>query len=161
MAVNVTKTQFKKNFPLILDGINGDEITNVIDTTVEIPDKIWNTITYLAEIYISADGSRCSLSDNLREKGIYLTIAVFLLKTINNFILRKNGSHMTSAREGEVSVSYQDIPATSVKDWFLTDPSVQPFGMMLYQILQLVQPCISVNFRYPVPYYNAEGWYDF
>lgn len=145
-----------------MSGLDGGEIGSVVGNLQQIPENLWKTIVYIADMYVSANSNRCVLSDRLREKALYLTVAVFLLKTINNFILRKNSSPITSAKEGEVSIGYQDVPAKTVRDWFLTDPAVQPFGFALYQILQLVQPCLAIDLKYPVPYYNiVGGWYDF
>lgn len=159
MTISITKKEFKENFPLLFEDIShDDEIKNVLKDLEDIPDNIWKAITYISEIYISADNNSCVLSDSLRTKGIYLTIAVYLLKTIFNVILRRNGSQITSAKEGEVSVTYQDIPNTNVRDWFLTDPNVQPFGALLWQILQTVQPCPVVNLSYPAPYYDTWGF---
>lgn len=157
MAISITKEEFKENFPLIFNDLAFSEISNAIGATDDIPDTIWKAITYLSEIYVSGDSNTCVLSDSLRQKAIYLTIAVYLIKTIANFLLRRNASQMTWAKEGEVSLNYQDIPVSNIKDWFLTDPSVQPFGTLLWQILQLAQPCFPVNVSYPAPYYNTWG----
>lgn len=160
MSVSVTKEKFIETFPFIIEGelFEDERIKKILGDVKELPDNVWKAINYMAEIYISADTNPCILSNSLREKGIYLTIAVYLLKTISNFLLRRNSSQMSSAKEGEVSVSYQDIPNSSIKDWFLTDPAVQPFGMLLWQILQNVQPCIAVNLSFPAPYYNTWGF---
>lgn len=155
MAISITKDKFRENFPLIFKDLAFDEISNAIGAIDEIPENIWKALMYISEIYISADSNTCVLADSLREKAIYLTLAVYLLKTVSNFLLRRNPSQMTWAKEGEVSLNYQDIPATNIKDWFLTDPSVQPFGTLLWQILQLAQPCFPVNVSYPAPYYNT------
>lgn len=157
MSVSVTKEKFIETFPFIIEGelFEDERIKKILGDVKELPDNVWKAINYMAEIYVSFKSDKCVLTDSLREKAVYLTLAVYLIKTVANFLLRQNTGHMTYTKEGEVSVSYQDVPTGNVKDWFLTDSTVQPFGTLLWQILQQAQPCPVVNLNYPVPYYNC------
>lgn len=159
MAIEISKEEFKNQFPILFNKeIKNNIISEVLDDSNTILEEIWKVIVYLSEIYVSAEENECVLSHSLRQKAIYLTIAIYLIKTVNNFILRRQTSQMSSAKEGEVSVSYQDIPVNNIYEWDFAEPAIQPFGMLLKKILDVVQPCPVVILDYPVPYYNAGGF---
>lgn len=151
----IDRQEFLEQYGSVLRQAEGASL--LLGEDFAIPDGLWKVITELTEMYVSADSCGCVLSDSLRKKGIYLAILVLLLKTINNFVLRRNGSQILSAKEGEVSVAYQSVPVEGARDWFMTDPIVQPFGMMLWQLLNQVQPCPVVEVGSQAPYYPVGG----
>lgn len=120
-------------------------------------DKFLKYLYRIAATKISPEEDTAVLPTSLRKEGIYLYVAILALKAINNFVLRRSNTHISSAKEGEVSINYQDVPYQGLAEWELSDPSLQPFGLMLLDILKQVQPRIDYDVGLYPPIYYRRG----
>lgn len=142
--------EFKKRFSVLFkirvpndlgtpfDGLSADEV---------ISDEYLEYIYKIAGTVISSKSNCKVLPDFQRKEAIYLYIAIRVLQLINNFLLGKSNTHITSAKEGDVSVNFQETPFVNLREKELSDPNIQPFGMMLLDILKMVQPLINTDVK--------------
>ena len=63
MAIEISKEEFKNQFPILFNKeIKNNIISEVLDDSNTILEEIWKVIVYLAEIYVSAEENECVLS---------------------------------------------------------------------------------------------------
>lgn len=65
------------------------------------------------------------------------------------------GGIISSASECSVSLSYQSIPYKSIKEYDLLADTIQPYGKMLWRIINLSQSKIVTNTNITLNYYNT------